>query len=121
MEGTGAKCGHGLGASIAVDQQARCRILGRQEVGAYSIIESATLTYRCQAGRRMNTMKTKLFIASGLILLVMIFAVQNAATVDIRLLFWDVAFPRSLLIFMMLLIGMVIGWFLRSVFRILKK
>jgi len=66
-------------------------------------------------------MKTKLFIASGLILLVMIFAVQNAATVDIRLLFWDVAFPRSLLIFMMLLIGVVIGWFLRSVFRILKK
>ncbi|MGB5489804.1 MAG: LapA family protein [Woeseiaceae bacterium] len=66
-------------------------------------------------------MKTKLFIASGLILLVMIFAVQNAATVDIRLLFWDVAFPRSLLIFMMLLIGMLIGWFLRSVFRILKK
>jgi uncharacterized integral membrane protein len=69
----------------------------------------------------MNAMKTKLFIASGLILLVMIFAVQNAATVDIRLLFWDVAFPRSLLIFMMLLIGMLIGWFLRSVFRILKK
>ena len=69
----------------------------------------------------MNAMKTKLFIASGLILLVMIFAVQNAATVDIRLLFWDVAFPRSLLIFMMLLIGVVIGWFLRSVFRILKK
>jgi uncharacterized integral membrane protein len=66
-------------------------------------------------------MKTKLFIASGLILLVMIFAVQNAATVDIRLLFWNVAFPRSLLIFMMLLIGVVIGWFLQSVFRILKK
>lgn len=66
-------------------------------------------------------MKLKLFIASGLILLVMIFAVQNAATVNIRLLFWDVAFPRSLLIFMMLLIGMVIGWFLRSVFRLLKK
>ena len=66
-------------------------------------------------------MKLKLFIASGLILLVMIFAVQNATTVDIRLLFWDVAFPRSLLIFMMLLIGMVIGWFLRSVFRLLKK
>jgi uncharacterized integral membrane protein len=69
----------------------------------------------------MNAMKTKLFIASGLVLLVMIFAVQNAATVDIRLLFWDVAFPRSLLIFMMLLIGVVIGWFLRSVFRMLKK
>ena len=66
-------------------------------------------------------MKTKLVVSGGLILLVMIFAVQNSATVDIRLLFWDVAFPRSLLIFMMLLIGMVIGWFLRSVFRILKR
>jgi uncharacterized integral membrane protein len=71
--------------------------------------------------RRMNTMTSKLVIAAGLILLVMIFAVQNTAIVNIRLLFWDVALPRSLLIFMMLLIGVVIGWFLRSVFRILKK
>lgn len=66
-------------------------------------------------------MTSKLVTAIGLILLVMIFTLQNAAIVDIRLLFWDVALPRSLLIFMMLLIGVVIGWFLRSVFRILKK
>ena len=70
---------------------------------------------------RMNKMTIKLIVATALIVLVMIFAVQNAAVVDIRLLFWDVALPRSLLIFMMLLIGVVIGWFLRSVFRILKK
>lgn len=69
----------------------------------------------------MNKMTFKLVITTALIVLVMIFAVQNAAVVEIRLLFWDVAFPRSLLIFMMLLIGVVIGWFLRSVFRILKK
>ncbi len=69
----------------------------------------------------MNKMTFKLVITTALIILVMIFAVQNAAVVDIRLLFWDVAFPRSLLIFMMLFIGIVIGWFLRSVFRILKK
>ena len=69
----------------------------------------------------MNKMTFKLIGTTALIILVMIFAVQNAAVVDIRLLFWDVAFPRSLLIFMMLLIGVVIGWFLRSVFRILKK
>ena len=69
----------------------------------------------------MNKMTFKLVITTALIVLVMIFAVQNAAVVDIRLLFWDVAFPRSLLIFMMLLIGAVIGWFLRSAFRILKK
>lgn len=69
----------------------------------------------------MNKMTFKLVLTTALIVLVMVFAVQNAAVVDIRLLFWDVAFPRSLLIFMMLLIGAVIGWFLRSAFRILKK
>ena len=57
-------------------------------------------------------------VTAVLIILVMIFAVQNAAIVEIRLLFWEVAFPRSLLIFMMLLVGMVIGWVTRSVFRI---
>jgi uncharacterized integral membrane protein len=72
-------------------------------------------------GRKVNTMTAKLVIATGLILLVMIFALQNTATVNIQLLFWDVALPRSLLILMMLLIGVVIGWFLRSVYRILKK
>lgn len=72
-------------------------------------------------GRKVNAMTAKLVIATGLILLVMIFALQNTATVNIQLLFWDVALPRSLLILMMLLIGVVIGWFLRSVYRILKK
>lgn len=79
------------------------------------------MNYSYSIDRGVTTMTSKLVIAIGLILLVMIFAVQNAATVDIRLIFWDVALPRSLLIFMMLLIGVVIGWFLRSVFRILKK
>jgi len=69
----------------------------------------------------MNKMTFKLVITTALIILVMIFALQNAAVVDIKLLFWDVEIPRSLLIFMMVFIGIVIGWFLRSVFRILKK
>lgn len=56
-----------------------------------------------------------------LIILVMIFAIQNAAIVEIRLLVWEVAFPRSLLIFLMLLIGIVIGWFTRSMFRLSRN
>ncbi|MDH3364220.1 MAG: LapA family protein [Gammaproteobacteria bacterium] len=66
-------------------------------------------------------MTSKLAVTTALIVLVLIFAVQNAAVVDVRLLFWDVAIPRWLLILLMLFIGVVIGWFLRSVFRILKK
>jgi len=63
-------------------------------------------------------MAYKTIVTVALIILVMIFAVQNAAIVEIRLLFWEVAFPRSLLIFMMLLIGIVIGWFTRSMFQL---
>lgn len=63
----------------------------------------------------------KSLVTAALIVLVMIFAVQNAAIVEIRLLFWEVAFPRSLLIFMMLLIGILIGWFTRSIFRISRN
>ena len=62
----------------------------------------------------------KLLITAALFMLVMVFAVQNAAVVEIRLLFWEVAFPRSLLIIMMLLIGIVIGWFARSIFRAMR-
>jgi len=69
----------------------------------------------------MTNMTSKLAVTTALIVLVLIFAVQNAAVVDVRLLFWDVAIPRWLLILLMLFIGVVIGWFLRSVFRILKK
>lgn len=66
-------------------------------------------------------MAYKSFITIVLIVLVMIFAIQNSAIVEIRLLFWEVALPRSLLIFMMLFIGIVIGWFTRSMFRIARS
>lgn len=66
-------------------------------------------------------MVNKLVVSVTLVILVMIFAVQNAAVVEIRLLFWDVAFPRSLLIFVMLLIGVVVGWVSRSVYRISRN
>lgn len=67
------------------------------------------------------TMKYKFAVTILLLLLVMIFAVQNAETVEVQLLFWAVNLPRSLLIFMMLLIGTVIGWFLRSILRISRN
>lgn len=66
-------------------------------------------------------MTYRFLITGVLLIMVMIFAVQNAAVVEIRLLFWEVAFPRSLLIFMMLLIGIVVGWFARSILRISRN
>ncbi len=66
-------------------------------------------------------MRLRLLITLVLLIFVMIFAVQNAEVVEIRLLFWDVSFPRSLLIFLMLLIGITIGWFSRAMYRLSRN
>ena len=65
----------------------------------------------------LKKMKWSILFTVILLILVMVFALQNAADVEIRLLFWQVAFPRSLLIFLMLLIGIIVGWIARSVYR----
>jgi putative membrane protein len=55
-------------------------------------------------------MNIKAYVGLGLLLLVVIFIVQNATVVDIQLLFWKVSMSRSLMIFFVLAIGIVIGW-----------
>ena len=50
-----------------------------------------------------------------LISFVLVFTLQNIKIVEIQLLFWQFAMPRSLLIFMMLMIGFLIGWFTKVV------
>lgn len=55
-----------------------------------------------------------------LLLLVLIFAVQNAALVDIRYFRWQFELPRSALIFTMLAIGFIVGWSSRAIYRVVK-
>ena len=49
--------------------------------------------------------------------LVVIFIVQNTAVVDIRLFFWTISMSRSLMFFLVVCIGIVIGWLLRGHLR----
>ncbi|MDT8335073.1 MAG: LapA family protein [Desulfurivibrionaceae bacterium] len=56
----------------------------------------------------------KLLAALALAGLVIIFLYQNAATVEIRFLFWEAAMSLSLLIFLVLAIGILTGWLLHS-------
>ena len=65
-------------------------------------------------------MKVKLFVTVVLLLLVIVFMAQNSSTVPVRFLLWEIDLPRSLLIFMTLLIGMLIGWFVRAMFRLTR-
>ena len=60
-------------------------------------------------------MKFRITMTLLLLGLVMIFAVQNVAVVDLKFLIWHGSIPRSLLIFLMLLIGIAIGWFARVI------
>ena len=66
---------------------------------------------------RRTYMKFAIVTSFILLTLLMIFAVQNAALVQIRFLLWEFEFPRSLLIFLTLLIGIVIGWLTTTAIR----
>ena len=56
-------------------------------------------------------MSIKAYISLGLLFLAVIFILQNSAVVNIQLLFWKISISRSLMIFLVLFIGSIIGWF----------
>lgn len=66
-------------------------------------------------------MRIKIAVAAVLLVLVTIFAVQNSQIVEIKLLFWTVEISRALLIYLMLIVGMVIGWFMRAIWRLSRN
>jgi lipopolysaccharide assembly protein A len=43
-----------------------------------------------------------------------LFIMQNVAIVEIQFLFWSVQMSRSLLMFLLLAIGVIIGWLLHG-------
>ena len=53
--------------------------------------------------------------------LVVLFIIQNVAVVEIRLLFWSIQISRSLLMFLLLVVGMIIGWFLHAYLKKSRK
>jgi len=46
--------------------------------------------------------------------LALVFTVQNVAAVTVSIFFWEISLSLSLLIFFILAIGFIIGWFLHS-------
>lgn len=56
--------------------------------------------------------KVKMGVTVVLLLLVVVFVIQNATIVELKFWLWTAEVPRSLLIFLTLVIGFVIGWFM---------
>ena len=46
--------------------------------------------------------------------LIVIFTLQNTATVSVDFLFWSLTLSRALLVFLLIVIGTGLGWLLRS-------
>lgn len=65
-------------------------------------------------------MSYKMGIVAILILLVLVFLVQNTEVVKVNFLLWDISMSRAVLLFFSLLIGFIVGWFLHS-FILYKK
>ena len=62
----------------------------------------------------MKKLNYKQIISLILAVVTIIFILQNIAVVEIHFLFWTFAISRTVLIFSVLLIGIIIGWLLRS-------
>ncbi|MDB2414224.1 LapA family protein [Rickettsiales bacterium] len=61
-------------------------------------------------------MKFKIITGITLLLLVVIFTLQNAMVVDVRFFLWTLSISRALLIFIVLSIGILMGWLIRVLF-----
>jgi len=59
-------------------------------------------------------MRFKIILSVILASLALIFIIQNFAVIDIRFLFWTLAISRSLLMFLLFLMGLILGWSLHS-------
>lgn len=59
-------------------------------------------------------MNYKLVTLLSLVGLAVLFIIQNVTVVEIKFLFWSLQMSRALLMFGLLAIGVMIGWFLHS-------
>lgn len=73
-------------------------------------------------GVRMNDryIKWRVGITLLLLILVLIFTVQNAEMVDVQILSWTVPISRAFLIFWVFFTGVIVGWSLRVICRMIK-
>lgn len=62
-------------------------------------------------------MRAKLITILILAGLAAIVIIQNFAVVDLSVLFWTLSMSGALLMFLILLVGTILGWLLRGSFR----
>lgn len=66
-------------------------------------------------------MHFKLIFIIFLTSLAVVFITQNVAVVEVSFLFWSISMSRALLIFFLLVMGFILGWFLHGYFTYRKS
>jgi uncharacterized integral membrane protein len=78
--------------------------------GVYKVYCDYTLNYRDKAYfRKKSIMRPLVIIIILFSLLLVVFALQNTAIVEIKLLFWALRIPSALLILISIAMGLIIG------------
>jgi uncharacterized integral membrane protein len=68
-----------------------------------------------------TTTKIKLIIGGILLLLGIIFAVQNSTVVEVKFLVWSLKVSQALVIFLTGAAGIIAGFFIGTVFKITRQ
>ena len=65
-------------------------------------------------------MNFKLILSIAMAGMAVLFIIQNVTVVDMKFLFWTLSMSRALLMFLILSVGIILGWLLHSSFRKIK-
>jgi uncharacterized integral membrane protein len=55
-----------------------------------------------------------MLLGVALMIFVAVFALQNVATVELTFLLWSFSLPRAIMVLVVLAVGFIVGWLLRS-------
>lgn len=69
----------------------------------------------------MNIQSIKLSTSLILVVLASIFLIQNTQVVEINIFFWSISMSRAIMVVMLLVVGILIGWFLNGYLSHKKK
>lgn len=61
--------------------------------------------------------RLRLWLTVAIVALLVIFTFQNLVTVEVTFLFWAIQMPRAILVFVVFVIGALLGWIIGSARR----
>ena len=70
---------------------------------------------------QVPVMNIKRYAMIAVAIVLLVFILQNVTVVEIRFLFWQLSVSRAIMFFILLAVGMIIGWLLHGYYRLRKN